>query len=442
MTGDIKRNTVSYNLRNLCLRLKMVDVQVYLINSSERSLLWDGTIYNGTTDDTSISNFTVSYDVAQEQNNDGGLNIVALNSILNGILIPAIAMFGIVGNLLNLVILSARCSKREVDILERGALTVLIALALSDMLFCVVTLPYAKYQEQNKALFYKKDFEFYFRRYGLYFQNVFIKISTWLTCIVGVARYVGICYPLRARIFIGVWGIRIAIVISYVLWFLLLIPLFYTYSIHEVPQSNDSFKYLMDVGLFADNTGFRYSFSCIWSIVGYFIPISILAFCNTCLIRALKQSMKLRKQNASVHTTSHRQRDISSRITLTLVALIVTYMALVSPSEVLYFYSEVMESKSYQSFQVAVTFANVLQTINVSFHFVLYCCVNATFRRTICSFICRIKRLIRGEKPSAMTMNGQSVVSFRLQGATSSRPCQHNVKACFTHATSTSETMV
>ena len=318
--------------------------------------------------------------------------------ILNGAVIPVISVFGVIGNLLNLVILSARYSKREVDVLERGALAVLIALAMSDTFFCCCILPYAKYSQVNTAVFYIKDFEYYFKNYGLYFQNVFIKVSTWLTCVVGLARYVGICHPLRARIFIGLCGIRTAIVISYVAWLLMMIPLLFNFHVHEFPITNVTSMYIMDVGPFMANKSLKTGVSYVWFILGYFLPVVVLGFCNTRLIFALRQSLQLRKQTSSFSDGLRRQRDLSNRITLTLVAVILSCMILVSPSEILYFYSEMMDAESYESFEVALTLANVLQAINVSFHFVLYCTVNATFRRTIVNFVYTVKTLANGKR--------------------------------------------
>ena len=71
------------------------------------------------------------------------------------------------------------------------------------------------------------------------------------------------------------------------------------------------------------------------------------------------------------------------RITLTLVALILMFTVLMSPSELLHFYSLLVKSDSYRTFEVATHVTNILQALNFAFHFVLYCVVNVTFRRTI-----------------------------------------------------------
>jgi len=54
------------------------------------------------------------------------------------ILIPFVALFGILGNALNLVVLTRKSLRYTMDHLEKSAHTSLIALAVSDALICVV----------------------------------------------------------------------------------------------------------------------------------------------------------------------------------------------------------------------------------------------------------------------------------------------------------------
>ena len=298
--------------------------------------------------------------------------------IFNGVIIPLIGAFGVIGNLLNLIILSWRYNKREVGVLEKGALLGLIALAVSDMMFCLVIVPHAFFYK-HKTIFMYRSARMYYQVYGIYLQNVFIKTSTCLTLVVGLARYIGICHPLRARICIGLHGMRAACILTYVVWLLLMLPMIWMYTFHELPvPATNSTIYIIDLGVFSSNKQFSMSFTYMWALVGYFVPVAILVFCNLNLIHALRQSMRFRQ--ATVRSTSSN-RDVSTRITMTLIALIVMYILLVSPSEILHFISDIVDTKKYRDFELAVIFTNVLQAVNFAFHFVLYCTVNVTFRR-------------------------------------------------------------
>ena len=139
-------------------------------------------------------------------------------------------------------------------------------------------------------------------------------------------------------------------------------------------------------------------FTYIWASLGYFLPMALLTYCNINLIRALRRSRKLRQMSAHTHAPSGK--DTNARITLTLIVLILMFTVLVSPSEVLHFYSELVVRGSYRTFEVAMHVTNILQALNFAFHFVLYCAVNVTFRRTlICAFYHTLRKLGLTQKP-------------------------------------------
>ena len=315
--------------------------------------------------------------------------------IINGAIIPAISVCGIIGNFLNLVILSWRYKKKGVDVLEKGSLLGLISLTVSDMMFCIVILPHMFYYKQKTA-FNQYSFRMFYHVYGIYFQNVFIKTSTFLTLVVGVARYLGICHPLRARVFISLKGMRVTCTLTYVLWFSLMSPMLWMYKIEEFPISNTTIMYVTDLGTFGTNKSLNTTCTYTWALVGYFIPVAVLAFCNVNLIRALRQSMRLRRTSARGSGSSTAvHHEVSLRITLTLILLIVMFMVLVSPSEILHFVLEVFDKNQYQYFEVIMMFSNVLQAVNFAFHFVLYCIVNTTFRKSMVNLVLLVVKKCR-----------------------------------------------
>ena len=60
-----------------------------------------------------------------------------VESVVNKALAPAICVFGIIGNLLNLVVLTRKRLQCSMDRMEKSAHVGLVALAVSDMMFCV-----------------------------------------------------------------------------------------------------------------------------------------------------------------------------------------------------------------------------------------------------------------------------------------------------------------
>lgn len=302
--------------------------------------------------------------------------------IVQGIAVPTIGLMGILGNLLNLAILSWRSWKREDDTLEKVALVGLIALAASDLCFCLTIVPnYTEFYSQTS--YDSLSFSLYYKLYGSYVQNVFIKTSTWLTMVVATARYIAICHPLRARICFGLTATKVAIVSTYLFWSILLLP--YLWEFTAVPLTmNNHTQYILDTGPFINNRHMWNTFTYMWAFMGYFIPVAILAFCNVCLILALRESRLLRESVAVSRNGTSSARRSNRRITMTLIALVLMFMILVSPSELLHFCIHL--GIPFEVIEVGVLVTNVLQAINFAFHFVLYCAVNVTFRRTLMTF--------------------------------------------------------
>ena len=304
---------------------------------------------------------------------------------INAVLNPTIAVIGLIGNSLNLAVLSWKYRRTEIDTLERHALIGLIFLALSDWWFCLALLPSAAFA-RSKTFFPQRCLEMYYRLYGNYFHNVFIKISTWLTVIIAGARYIGICHPLKARLILRSLATKLAIAATFIIWMALLTPILWSYKLEHMYLDNNTMLYIVDLGVFNTNQHLKVSMTYSWSILGFFLPITVLAYFNICLIRALRASHRLRQSVVRNRAGSH---DQSSRITVTLVALVIMFMIFVSPSELLHFYIDVVP-ESYTTMEIFLTLGNVLQAVNFSFHFVLYCAVNVSFRRAAVTIACTI----------------------------------------------------
>ena len=67
-------------------------------------------------------------------------NVTGLSSLVNDVFSPALCLFGVVGNALNLVVLTRRRLQHSMDGLERSVRLGLVALAVSDAVFCLLYL--------------------------------------------------------------------------------------------------------------------------------------------------------------------------------------------------------------------------------------------------------------------------------------------------------------
>ena len=279
--------------------------------------------------------------------------------VLNRFVIPVIGFFGVLANVFNLVALRRRYNKRLLENGEQTVLVILSGLAVSDILFCLGVLPRAFCQGFRSA-FEGRSLLMYYELYGVYFQNVFIRTSTWLTVLIAATRYVAICYPLKTRLCHGTAATRCFVLTAFFVWFAFMAPLLWTYRVHVsgAGDVNATAIYVLDIGAFQEDASRKLVFTYVWAIIGYFIPVAVLAFCNVCLIRALQRSSRLRKLSARYCTANSRQ---SSRITITLIVLTLAYVVFMSPSEILVFYDKAVAPALERSMELAIVCTNVLQ---------------------------------------------------------------------------------
>ena len=135
--------------------------------------------------------------------------------------------------------------------------------------------------------------------------------------------------------------------------------------------------YILDEGPFVVNDRLKTAFTYLWAIVGFFLPVATLVYCNVHLVRALRESHRMRRM---YRVNNARATSCGSRVTPTLVAVVCMYLVLMTPAELLQFYYYAVRPAHVEIFTAAIVATNVLQTMNFAFNFVLYCIVNVHFR--------------------------------------------------------------
>lgn len=309
--------------------------------------------------------------------------------ILTIIVIPGLCVFGCIGNVINLIVLTKiKMRMRKVDGGKEGVTHLgLMLLALSDLFFCLSNCPRAiGRMPETMSLFETKGFMLYYQVYGTGFVTTFILTSTWITVAMAVLRYIGICHPLATRrVDSRVYG-RLAYISVLLFSVLINIPAFWQYKILSLDMGNGTLNYLVDIGPMDERTTYGQSF--LWVRVCYalFIPTVLLTFCNLSLVRTLRQSVKMRRAMRVQDSASKN----SFRITLLLVVLVLMFILLVFPSEIMDFCTKNvrMNAAKTETFILIRGLCNVLQVINFAVNFVLYCIMNVHFRSTMSELFC------------------------------------------------------
>ncbi|KAH9499713.1 hypothetical protein Btru_077649 [Bulinus truncatus] len=348
---------------------------------------------------------------------EGRQLVYSWDNILVQYVQPAVCVFGIVGNVLNLAILTRRKLQKSFRTLEHSANLCLIALAVSDLMFCIfafltVFAPVDAFFEDPGS------YAYIYARFSYAVINVFIMESTMLTVAMSLERYLAICHPLRQDLYLTTRRIKYVILLTYIFSILFNLPVWWRFQPQAVCASNTSIVVANMSGdaviacpcderlppLMALQTPdhplttpplppprllhthtrvplhgsdvAEVAYRIAWAVVGNYIPLLLLVYFNVCLCRKIYRSYKLRKHLGRQDQT----RSSSHVLTITLVAIVVLFFILVAPSETIL---HVMEMARNEDSFFSEAILNLMQTVNFSVNFILYCIISPYFRKTL-----------------------------------------------------------
>jgi len=327
------------------------------------------------------------------------------------VVIPLICLIGIVGNSINLLVLTSMVRNKPMDRMERSATVGLLALAVSDLFFCSAVIPLAFVDDV--VISDRLTLALVYRVYHPAIISTFITSSTWLTVIMAVSRYLAICHPLKARIIIGMRFALGSIAVAFLFSILLNVPRFLQSAIACV-EDDAGVRYFHVPGMLQRHRALDQTYYALYVVVGIVLPLIILSYSNFFLIRAIRNSRHMRRQfQRHANTADQRRRadhhqsqsDTTNAITLTLTVIVIMYAVLVSPAEISNIFTHMInayleqhrtaskedstvqsgdaDKQQADSYNVAIAVANTLQTMNFACNFVLYCTVNVHFRHIV-----------------------------------------------------------
>ncbi|XP_061166514.1 FMRFamide receptor-like [Saccostrea echinata] len=299
--------------------------------------------------------------------------------ILNNYGLPTVCLFGIVGNILNLTILTRRKLRRSLRTVEQAANLCLISLALSDFLFCLFAFPTTFLPSDHYT---EKGFILYYGQYSPAIINVFILTSTWLTVTMATERYIAICHPLNQTLLMTLRKTKLIIIIVYVLSALFNVPVLWRNQVIETVTGNNTVVYSLKIIPLGHDTMKDTTYRVVWAIVGNFIPLILLVGFNICICRKIHQSYLYRKK---FHYDQASSQDTNVTLTTTLIVIVVMFLILVAPSEIVLHIASILHTENYRSIEAVMNF---MQSVNFSVNFILYCIISSYFRKTLRHIVC------------------------------------------------------
>lgn len=300
-------------------------------------------------------------------------------NMINNFGVPTVCLFGIVGNTLNLTILTRRKLRRSLRTVEQAANLCLIALALSDFMFCLFAFPTTFLPSEHYT---EKGFILYYGMYSPAIINVFILTSTWLTVTMATERYFAICHPLNQTLLMTLKRTKLIIVIVYMLSVLFNVPVLWRNQVVQRVINNSTVVYTLEIIPLGQDKIADKTYRLVWAILGNFLPLILLVGFNICICRKIHQSYQYRKK---FHFDPSSSQDTNVTLTTTLIVIVVMFLILVAPSEIVLHIASMLHSDNYRSIEAIMNF---MQSVNFSVNFILYCIISSYFRKTLRHIVC------------------------------------------------------
>ena len=313
-----------------------------------------------------------------------------ISYIISSRVVVLICAFGIIGNILTFWLLLRRCRRLTRRRLHSAASShsapsdvwCFIALSVSDFLFCVCLLP-QWFKDVNMTLYRDYSYMLVYERYEEPVLNTFVMSSTWLTVSMTVNRYLHLSHPIWAMRYLRRNFLLIAIFISVLFSVLFNIPRYWFvtvdhYRCYEPKDlSRTYFLYWLQSAERSWETTYRWCYF----IVGIIFPLCSLCYSNTRIIMAVCRSKGVEQRRV-------QERSI---ITRTLISVVLFYVCLVSPAELLKFFEGPISGyySSPGTYGLVLSIANILQAINFSCNFLPYLIIDKTIRDAFLQAACR-----------------------------------------------------
>ncbi|XP_043790975.1 probable G-protein coupled receptor B0563.6 isoform X1 [Apis laboriosa] len=307
--------------------------------------------------------------------------IPSLKRISYGIVLPTICCFGIVGNILNLIVLTRRNMRGTAYIYMRGY----SAAALLALLFCI---PF-----DMRVLIHKETGRwsswiqaFYHTHLELFLGNGCLGVGVMMLLALTVERYVSVCRPgQHTRPLCGPPHLTVALIP--LATFLVYLPNVFREEVATcLPALGEPIIYQKRENHFYLDSLFYQVYKVVLEIVFKVAPTILLAGFNLRIMVVYRRSCERRRRMTLSRTTSNDEDSRTfaeeKRLVLLLGSTSILFLVCVSPMVILNV--TLRESNlSHYPYQVFRALANLLEVTNYSITFYIYCLFSEDFRNTL-----------------------------------------------------------
>ncbi|XP_071536083.1 probable G-protein coupled receptor B0563.6 [Panulirus ornatus] len=303
-------------------------------------------------------------------------HIYQVKYVAYGILLPVLVCLGVLGDLLNLVVLTRPNMTGVAYVYMRG-----YAAASLFALLCAIpfTQRVLAHEMGRWSSYYVAAFH---AHVVLYFGNSCIGIGVVMLLALTVERFISVCYPAKARNLCGTTRAYVTVAVIPITTFVLYSPYLLLAHVVSCRTDSGSVVHMKHVNTWLMDSPWFQAYKWILELAFKFIPAIILVYLNVRIIRTYKAVCeKRRKMTNKVSGEQRRQYAEESRLMFLLGGTSTLFFVCMTPMIVL---SLTIHHPRKQSvaFEVFRATANVLEVTNFAVTFYIYCVFSKDFRET------------------------------------------------------------
>ncbi|XP_030244328.1 probable G-protein coupled receptor B0563.6 isoform X1 [Drosophila navojoa] len=305
----------------------------------------------------------------------------ALREYCYGLMLPIICALGIIGNVLNLIVLTRRNMRGTAYIYMR-------AYSTAALLAIVFAIPFGIRMLVHKDRGQWEEFgpAFYTAHLELFLGNGCLGVGVMMLLVLTIERYVSVCHPGFTRPVMGPPGV--VVFITCLVTFVIYLPsIFRGELIKCMLTSNNVYVYLRRDNNIYQRTIFYSVYKIMLEVIFKLVPTVVIAGLNLRIMLVYRRTCERRRQMVLSRSTYVKDDDPRKfaeerRLFLLLGSTSILFLLCVSPMAILHMTiaSEVLPSFPFQVFRAL---ANLLELINYSITFYIYCLFSEDFRNTL-----------------------------------------------------------
>ena len=295
-------------------------------------------------------------------------------------------VFGIVANIINLIVLTNRRMQGCFN-------TLLIGLTWSDFCslansFPIVVWTVLSTQSHQTITSWPFIAKFYYFYFIFTIGNTCLGASSMITCSVMVFRFIVVKFPLKSNIYVTHKKVKFVIVMAFLLSLCLTLKTFVQFTVVEKVVNNETVK---------DVSQTKYV-TPVFSQVTDILQISVILFIpfTVCVLFAVLTVLTIKTSNLSVLNKSTADKQCSKKesiITRMLLIVVFFYVLSFFFIGLRYVVRAKLGRAQYYSYGLGMTLLDCIATnilfLNSSINLILYSGSNAAFRETLIIIFCR-----------------------------------------------------